>query len=121
MSDRNPTWWNRFGRVVEEYDKSLYDKAVLRRIATTQARNLLVEGRWDEEKEAATDWLLDQDGQVLGTAVSPIESLNLSPHYLLFLLPGEDGETLVHALERPQDEVTGSTACASGSTIAQMS
>ncbi len=101
---RNPEWWQRFGRVVEDYDRSLYDKPVLQRIERTPAGNLLVEGAWEAESEVVRYKLLDRDGAWLADVAAGVWRLHLSATYLIYFTSGDDGETLVHARRRPADE-----------------
>ena len=104
MSSRNPAWWHEFGRVVEEYDKSLYDQPILRRISRTPGGNLLVEGPWQADTDASTFWLLDSDGEVIHSITAAAARLRLSEHYLLFLTVDDEGAVLANAVKRPIDE-----------------
>jgi hypothetical protein len=104
MMSRNVAWWNEFGRVVESYDKPLYDKPVLRRLSVTPAGNLLCEGPWNSKTEETTYWLLDPDGVVVQTVSAGAGQLHFSAHYTLFFTVDEDGTIRVHAADRKAGE-----------------
>lgn len=112
LLERNPQWWQSYGRVIEEYDESLHDKPALEGIALTPAGNLLVTGGPDGESEGVRYWLLKRDGTPLADRVIGALGLHLSKSYALFFTYGEDGETLVHALRRPADEAAAFEAVA---------
>lgn len=104
MKSRNPVWWDRFGRVVEEYDEPIYDKPILRRISITPDGNLLVEGPSYSDSGGSKYWLLDERGEELNSVTVSAWAMHLSDHHLLFFTEGEEGSTLIHAVERPVDE-----------------
>ena len=102
--DRNPDWWQRFGRVVEAYDHPLYDKPIFSSLSVTPAGHLLAEGSWQPGEEEITYWLLAPDGEVLATVAARAAKLHLSAHYVLYLTADDEGTPLVHVLPRPQDD-----------------
>ena len=112
LLEQNPQWWQRFGRVIEDYDTSLHDRPALERIDLTPAGNLLVAGGWDGESEGIRYWLLGRDGALLVERIVGAWRLHLSANHALYFTSGEDGETLVHALRRPADEAAALEAVA---------
>jgi len=105
MTSRNPAWWQQFGRVVEAYDQSLYDKPILSHISRTPAGNILVESTWNFDKDGARYWLLDSNGSLLVEITAGGWRLHLSEQFALYFSNDEDGATLVHAQPRNVDEV----------------
>ena len=99
LLSRNPTWWNRFGRVIEDYDKPLLDQPVLRRISAAPAGHLLLEGPWNSDTEQRTYWLFDQLGTILSTVSTDVSSLHISANYLLYFSANEDGSAAVNAVK----------------------
>lgn len=107
MMDQNPSWWNRFGSVIKHYDKPLYNKPILQRITSTPDGNFLVGGETGNEEAPAIHWLLDNQGAVIYSFTAAIWRLRFSDHFLFFFSADEDGNTLVHALERPAGDLAG--------------
>ncbi len=96
----NPDWWHRFGRVIEEYDQSLFEhKPILSGISTAPANHLLVTGPWNPETEQRTYWLLDEKGNMISTITTGVWSLHISAHHLLYFSDNEDGNTAVNAVK----------------------
>ena len=105
MNSRNPAWWGRFGRVIEEYKKSLYDKPILQKISTTPVGNLLIEGRTYSDTGELIYWLLDGQGEELKRVTVAAKKVHFSDRYLLFVTYDEEENPQIHALEHFGDEL----------------
>ena len=105
MKSRDPVWWNRFGRVIEKYDKPLYDKPVLHAISMTPQGHLLVNGTTGTDTDGPTCWLLDDQGQLMKKVTAAAWDVHFSAHFLLFVTFDEEENPLVHAVEYSGDEV----------------
>ncbi len=99
VESSNPTWWHRFGRVIEDYDKSLFDKPILQRISAAPADHILVEGYGNPETEQKTFWLFDQKGTMIATITAGVWSLHISTNHLLYFSDNEDGSTAVNVVK----------------------
>lgn len=99
MVSMDSAWWQQYGRVVEEYKKSLFDKPVLRRISSAPQRHFLVEGTWSFEGNSLTYWLFDEQGNEISTITTHITGLHISGRYLLFFSADDDGNILGNAVE----------------------
>jgi len=104
MMDRNPSWWQRFGRAVLSYNKALYPRPVIWNLDLTPAGNLLVTGRPAPDSELVPYWLLGGEGELLRECRVPIWNLGISENYLLYFTRHEDGFLLLNALARDPDE-----------------
>jgi hypothetical protein len=105
IRSRNPAWWDRFGRVIEEYDKPLYDRPILRDFSTTPDGHLLVESASQSERGGSVYWLLDAKGRILDRGTVAAWGMHFSDHYLLFFTRDEEELPQVHALARSSSEV----------------
>jgi hypothetical protein len=104
MMVRNPDWYNRFGRIVEKYKKSLYDKPNLDGISATPDGNILVEGSEDFEGTEENYWLLDGNGKTLAQMKIAVGWLRIDKNFIFFLTSDEDGNILVHCVKRQGSE-----------------
>ncbi len=99
MESNNSAWWNQFGKVIEDYDKSLFDKPILRNISAAPEDHLLVAGPWNSETSQTTYWLFDSQGAMISTFTANVWGLHISAHNLLYFLADEDESTSVHAVK----------------------
>ena len=101
---RDQTWFNRFGRVIEKYKKSIYDKKpILSSISFTPDQNLLVSSPWSEER--GTDyWLLDDKGRTLTQINLESGWLNISKHFVSLTAEDELGNVRVICIRRGGSE-----------------
>jgi hypothetical protein len=104
FADRDPSWYNRFGRVIEKYKKSLYDKPNMDGISSTPDGNILVEGSEDFEETEENYWLLDDNGKILAQMKIAGSWLRIDKNFILFHTSDEDGNILVHCLKRQGSE-----------------
>lgn len=103
-SVRDESWWSRFGRVVEKYKKSTYDKKpILSGMYSTPDGNILISSPWSEE-EGLNYWLLDENGKILAEIRLDEEMIRISKHFILIRDTDEDGNYLVKCLKRKGNE-----------------
>ncbi|MGD2246749.1 MAG: 6-bladed beta-propeller [Candidatus Aminicenantes bacterium] len=104
-SFRDKTWYNRFGRVIEKYKKSIYEKRPnLSGIALTPEGNILVSGRWSEDEQNIKYWLLDEEGNSLAQITTEARNLRISKHYIFYGTTDEEENILAHCLKRGRSE-----------------
>ncbi len=89
----NPSWWHKYGRVIEDYDKSLFDKPIYKDITKAPAGHFLVEGPWNTQTELRSYWLFNAQGSIVSSVSANIWNLQISTHYLLYFSRHEDGST----------------------------
>ena len=104
MMVRNPDWYNRFGRVIEKYKKSLYDKPNLDEFTLTPEGNILVAGPTDYEDTEGDFWLLDETGKTLAHIEAPVGGLRISRHFIFFYTSDEDMNIYIHCAKRKGSE-----------------
>jgi hypothetical protein len=103
---KDKAWFERFGRVIEKYEKSIYgNKPILSGISLTPERNIIVLGPASFESDRITYWLLGKNGKTLATANWPIGDLNICKHFIFFTTEDEGGNIRVHCLRRTGSEV----------------
>lgn len=101
MLARNPDWYNRFGKVIENYKKSLHEKKPnLRRIAVTPAGNILVSGSWIEQAQVLDYWLLDQEGKKLSQISTTANYIQITNNFIFFRTTDKDMNVTAQVLKR---------------------
>lgn len=101
---RDASWWNRFGKVVEKYRESVYDKKpVLSGISSTPNGNVLISGP-SREGEKTKYWLVDEKGDTLVELDLSAGMLRISKDFIFFSTIDEEANLQVHALERAETE-----------------
>ena len=104
-ASRNPDWWNRFGKVIDNYKKSIYkEHPNLSGIALTPQGNILISSRWDEENNRSLYWLLDESGETKAEVTSTAGGVSISKSFIFFRKADEDGIITVYAQKRTGSE-----------------
>jgi len=107
MQSRNSDWYNRFGKVIEKYKKSIHKfKPNISGLDVTPGGNILAAGALWKEEKARSYWLLDSKGQILAKIRTSVRGLKISPHFVFFGTVDEDGIIKIYALKRQGDEGT---------------
>ncbi len=105
FASRNPDWWNRFGKVIDNYKKSIYkEHPNLSGIAVTPQGNILISSRWDEEKNRSLYWLLDESGDTKAEVTSTAVGVSISKSFIFLGKADEDGIITVYAQKRTGSE-----------------
>jgi len=105
MRSRNPDWFNRFGKVITNYKKSLHNKHVnLSDLTRTPGVNIFISGPQDDNGAVDTYWLLDSSGKELTTLKTTAQGIRVSKNYVFFGLVDEDGVVSVTALKKSGSE-----------------
>jgi hypothetical protein len=104
MMERNPEWYSRFGRVIEKYKKSLYDKPNVSGISLTPEGNLIAAGPVQFEEMERGYWLLDENGKTLAQMRLAVWGIRMCEHFVFFYSTDEDGNALVHCVKRKGSE-----------------
>jgi hypothetical protein len=102
---RDKSWYERFGKVVEKYKKSIYDKKPnLSGISLTPGGNILVSIPETNGETTINYWLINNTGKTLAQANLNCDMLQISKNFVLFRTTDKDGNYLVHCLTRMGDE-----------------
>jgi hypothetical protein len=104
MMARNPSWYNRFGRVIEKYKKSFYDKPNVNDISVTPDGNLVVEGPVYYEATAIDYWLLDENGKIQAQMQLAGYGVSITENFVFFYSRDEEENILVHCVKRKGSE-----------------
>ena len=105
MKSRSPDWFNRFGKVIADYKKSLFDKHPnLRELRRTPAGNIFVTGAGDEEDNVTAYWLLDSGGGELAAIRTSAQGMWIAKNFIFYGMVNEDYEVTVKALKRSGSE-----------------
>ncbi|MGB2906449.1 MAG: 6-bladed beta-propeller [Candidatus Aminicenantaceae bacterium] len=101
MKSRSPDWFNRFGKVITNYKKSLYDKHPnLSELSLTPGGNIFITGARNEDNNVDTFWLLDSNGRELAAIKTGAQGVWIAPNFILYGMANEDDEVTVKALKR---------------------
>ncbi len=104
MMARNASWYNRFGRVIEKYKKSLYDKPNANSMNVTPEGNFIVEGPTHYEATEIECWLLDENGKILTQMWLAGYGVSITDHFVFFYSRDEDENILVNCVKRKGSE-----------------
>ncbi|MBW1902766.1 MAG: hypothetical protein JRJ20_14230 [Deltaproteobacteria bacterium] len=105
MRSRNPDWFNRFGKVITNYKKSIYDKhPILSELRQTPGGNIFITGAQDEGNTVNTYWLLDSGGKKLATLNTRAQGVWIARNFMFYGLVNEDFEVKVKAFKRSGSE-----------------
>jgi hypothetical protein len=105
MQTRSPDWFNRFGKVISNYKKSLHDKHPnLSGLSLTPGGNILVTGAGTEDDTVFTYWLLDSEGKELATLKTIARGVTISRSFVFYGTMNEDFEFTVMVLTRTGSE-----------------
>ncbi len=107
MRSRNVNWYNRFGKVIEKYKKSIHKvKPNLSGLSFTPDGNILLAGQGNEETRSTKYWLLDEKGQTLTRINTAAMGIKISPQFIFFGTVDEDYIIKTYALKRQGDEAS---------------
>ncbi len=102
---RDKAWYNRFGRVIEKYKKSIYEKRPnLDRIFLTPDGNILISGLLDDEVQKINHWLLDENGKIVAKIRTEFPILEISKHFIFYRTTDEEENILINCLKRTGTE-----------------
>ncbi len=102
---RDKAWYNRFGRVIEKYKKSIYEKRPnLGRISLTPDGNIFISGLWDDEDQKINYWLLDENGKIVAKIRTEFSALEISKHFIFYRTTDEEENILINCLKRTGTE-----------------
>ena len=105
MEARNPDWYNRLGRVIEQYKKSIYThKPNISGLEVTPEGNFLLTGPWDENQRSQMYWLVDSSGKEKAKVCSGVLIGRLTENFILYATMDKDGVSRIFGLERQGSE-----------------
>ena len=108
MRSRNIDWYNRLGKVIEKYKKSIHKvKPNLSGLSFTPEGNILLAGQGNKETRSTEYWLLDEKGQTLTRINTAAMGIKISPHFIFFGTVDEEYIVKTYALKRQGDEASG--------------
>lgn len=98
---RNKTWYDRYGKVVNKYKKSIYEyKPVLGEMSMTEKGNILIGSSTESSGKARRFCLLTIDGKMIFSFSKKISDLRVSKHYVFFKTEDEDENVNVNFIRR---------------------
>ncbi len=101
MKSRSPDWFNRFGKVITNYKKSLHDKHPnLSEVSLTPGGNIFITGTRDEDNHVDSYWLLDSSGGELAILRTSAQGVWISQNFIFYGLVNEDYEVTIKAMKR---------------------
>jgi hypothetical protein len=104
-SFRDQAWYNRFGRVIEKYKRSIYDKRPnLIGISLTPDENIFISGLWDDEAQKRNYWLLDESGKTVAQIRTELPALQISKHFIFYRTTDEEENILINCFKRKGTE-----------------
>jgi hypothetical protein len=104
-SVRDKQWYNRFGKVIEKYKKSIYEKRPnLIGISLTPDGNIFISGLWDDEAQRRNYWLIDKNGNTITKISTQYFELEISKHFVFYGTRDEEENILVLCLKRTGTE-----------------
>jgi len=104
MMERDPRWYSRFGKVIEKYKKSLYNKPNVSGISLTPEGNLIAAGPVHYGEVERDYWLLDENGKMLTQMRLAGSGMRMCEHFVFFYSSDEDQNELVHCVKRKGSE-----------------
>ena len=105
MTERDKYWYDRWGKVIEKYKKSIYEKKPnLSGISLTPDGNILITGPRGYEERKINYWLLENNGKILTRISLEGWGLRISEHFIFFMTSDEDENILVHCIKRKGTE-----------------
>lgn len=105
MTSRAPTWWARFGRVIDNYKKSIYpNKPNIWDMRRTPQGRFLIGSRAEERELLRTYWLIDKEGKELAKFRSSAWVMGLSPNFIFLGEVDKDGNPSVKLVKRQGKE-----------------
>jgi hypothetical protein len=112
MMAANPSWYDRFGKVIYKYEKSLYDKPNMSGMTLTRGGRILVAGPWRFDAGRRDYWLMEGDGKISTTVAVGGWGLDISESYVFYMTSDEEGNTVVHCVRRAGTEKDDLSAAA---------
>jgi len=107
MRSRNVNWYNRFGKVIEKYKKSIHKwKSNLSGLSITPEGNILLSGSENDETRSTDYWLLDEKGKTLAKISTSAMGVKITPRFIFFSTMDEDYIVKAYALKRQGDEAS---------------
>ncbi len=98
-------WYERFGKVVEKYKNSVYDKKPnLSGISLTPDGNILISNPERSEEGIMDYWLIDDQGKILVQMNLGCDLLKISENFIFFRTTDADGNYLIHCYKRVEAE-----------------
>ena len=105
MEARNPDWYNRLGKVIEMYKKSIYElRPNITGMDMTPDGNILLSGLQDSVRRTQTYWLIDARGRELARVETAVMIGKLSKNFLVYASIDDDGVVSLFGLRRSGTE-----------------
>lgn len=96
---RDVAWFERFGKVIDKYKKSIYEKKPnLAGISLTPQDNILIAGA------DGTYYLINSKGKLLTSIKPNVSRLKITKSFVLFAKEDEEGSITVYSLKRKGSE-----------------
>jgi hypothetical protein len=101
---RDKSWYNRFGKVIEKYTKSIYEKKPnMYGVSVTPGSRLLIAGD-SVDSSNRVYWLTDLEGNLVKKIAIKGSGLKISNHFVFAYIYDEDENVQVFCLNRKGNE-----------------
>jgi hypothetical protein len=105
IREKDPDWYQRSGRVIEKYTKSIYKKKpLIENMFSTPEGNILISGAKDNERSPTRYWLLDGDGRILLTMSSAFVIAGVTKDFIFYTVQDEMMNVAVRCIRRTGKE-----------------
>ena len=105
FSRRDRSWYNRFGKVVDKYKKSIYKfKPNISEMSLTPNQNILIGGAEKSGIEKTDFWLITTKGEIITSFSAKIEDITITKNFILFKSTDEDENTIINCFSRKGTE-----------------
>jgi hypothetical protein len=102
---RDREWFNKFGKVVDDYNKSIYDKKpVFDNFSVTPDGQILLTKNETLDKSMTKGWILNTEGKILLMFNIKCSGLILSKNYLFFRKSDRDENIFIGLIKRSGTE-----------------
>ena len=105
FSRRDRTWYNKFGKVVDKYKKSIYKlKPNISEMSLTPSQNILIGGVLKSGEKKTNFWLITVKGKIVTSFTARIWGIKITKNFVLFKSSDEDENTVINCFQRKGTE-----------------
>jgi len=111
-NQRDREWYNKFGKVIEEYDKPIYPKKTcISDMSVTPGNNILLRLTSKVNKTENEFRLIDEKGKCLIVLICKARKMRIDKQFIFIEKHDEDGVNQVHCFKRKGTEVQDLKMC----------
>jgi hypothetical protein len=107
LTSSGKEWYERFGKVIEEYKDPIYEKKpYIQSMQLTPEGNIFITSIPITGNTNRNFWLLNSEGKILAFSIYNIYQLKISPHFFFVKRFDADENMLVYCYKRDKDELS---------------